>query len=88
MPTSVTRVGNIVTISYSIPYGTLALDTGNVAQRTNYGFEYTQSGGTTTTISGVSLVSGNTQVQIVLSGAVDGTNPTIRYAYSCSFISA
>jgi hypothetical protein len=83
MPTAIQQVSNVVTLSYAIPTGTLALDTTTVAQRANYGFEFTQTGGTATSISSVALVNNNTQVQITLSQAPDGTSPHIRYAWNC-----
>jgi hypothetical protein len=82
-PTQITRSGNIVTINYNIPVGNLVIDTTNVAAHTNYGFEFTQTGGATTTISSVSLIASSTQVQITLSGTPTGTNQHIRYAWSC-----
>ena len=81
MPTAINSVGNIVTIDYHIPVGELAIDTTNVAQRSNYGFSFTQTGGSNITISSVQLINNNTQVQITLSGFPDGLNPKIRYAW-------
>lgn len=83
MPTSVNRVGNIVTIDYDIPEGTLAIDTSNVAARMNYGFEFSETGGSGTTISSVELIEGNTKVKITLSGTPTGTNQRIKYAWTC-----
>lgn len=83
MPTQVTNVGNIVTIGYNIPTGTLAIDTTNVAARTDYGFEFIQTGGSAITINSVELINSNTQVKITLSGTPDGTDPRIRYAWNC-----
>jgi titin len=84
MPTSVTNVGNVVTVSYAIPTGTLAIDTTNVALRTNKGFEFTQTGGSAITISSVVLDGSSKKVIITLSGTPDGTNPHIRYAWGCA----
>jgi|GEM_PF-3705130 len=83
MPTKVERNGNIITISYAIPYGQLAIDITNVAKRPNYGFEFHQTGGTVTTISSVALVNNNTQVQLTLNRVPDGTNQRVRYAWTC-----
>ncbi len=83
MPTQVTNVDNIVTISYNIPVGPLAIDTTNVAEHTDYGFEFVQTGGSAISISSVELINSDTQVKITLSGTPDGTNPRIRYAWNC-----
>ncbi len=83
MPIEVTNVGNIVTIGYNIPTGTLAIDTTNVVAHTDYGFEFIQTGGSSITISSVELINSNTQVKITLSGTPDGTDPRIRYAWNC-----
>ena len=83
VPVAVQRLSNVVTVSYKIPVGSLAIDTTTLAQRPNYGFEFTQTGGSAISISSVALVNNNTQVQITLSGAPDGTNPHIRYAWTC-----
>ncbi len=84
MPTAVNRSGNVITVSYAIPTGTLAIDTTNVAERTNYGFEFAQTGGNSVSIASVALVNSSTQVQITLSATPTGTNQKLRYAYSCA----
>lgn len=43
MPTDITRSGRDIYLSYHIPRGPLVFDTGSVAMRPNYGFEFTQS---------------------------------------------
>ncbi len=83
MPTAIERAGNVITIDYHIPEGTLAIDTSTVAQRPNYGFEFTQTGGNSVSISSVELINGNTQVKITLTNVPTGTNQYVRYAYSC-----
>lgn len=83
MPTSVSRSENIVTIDYAIPTGTLAIDTTNVTARTNYGFEFSETGGSGTTISSVELIEGDTKVKITLSGTPTGTDQRIKYAWTC-----
>jgi len=82
-PTTVVRDGNIVTINYHIPYGQLAIDTSNVAERTNYGFEFAQTDGNSVSISNVELTQSNTAVKITLSDVPTGTDQRIRYAWSC-----
>jgi hypothetical protein len=83
MPSSVNRIGAQVTVSYLIATGTLAIDTTNVAQRPNYGFEFVQTGGNSVSISSVALVNNNSQVLITLSGVPTGTDQRVRYAWSC-----
>lgn len=83
MPTTLERVGNVVTISYRIPVGTLAVDTTVVAARPSYGFEFTQTGGNSVSISSVALINSSSQVQITLSAVPTGTNQHVRYAWSC-----
>jgi len=83
MPSSITRSGNIITISYQIPYGTLAIDTTNVAARPSNGFEFAQTGGNSVSISSVELINNNSQVKITLSDTPTGTNQRLRYAWSC-----
>ncbi|HSE56663.1 MAG TPA: fibronectin type III domain-containing protein, partial [Candidatus Paceibacterota bacterium] len=84
MPTAVSRVGAVITASFAIPTGTLAIDTTLVAQRPNYGFEFTQTGGNSPTISSVSLTNNDTEVQVTLSATPTGTNQRLRYAYTCT----
>ncbi len=85
MPVSVTRSGTTVLVDYHIPYGTLAVDTTNVASHTNKGFEFTQTGGSAISITSVNLTDSNKKVAITLSGVPDGTDPRIRYAWTCSY---
>ncbi len=84
MPTTVSRVANVVTVSFDIPEGELEIDTVNVDQRPNYGFEFTQTGGNSVSISDVDIINNNTQVQITLSATPTGTNQRLRYAYTCT----
>ena len=81
MPTSVIGSGTSMVVSYHIPVGSLVLDTTNVAQRPNYGFEFTQTGGNSVTVNSVQLINNNTQVQVGLSAVPTGTNPRLRYAW-------
>jgi phosphodiesterase/alkaline phosphatase D-like protein len=83
MPSSLARTSNIITISYHIPVGTLAVDTSTVAARPNYGFEFTQTGGNSVSINSVELVNNNSQVKITLNAVPTGTNQHIRYAWTC-----
>ena len=82
-PTSIVRVGSVITVSFAGRVGNLVLDTTLVSDPGNYGFEWAQTGGSVQTISSVALVNGNTQLQITLSG--DPGNPSaqiLRYAYT------
>lgn len=84
MPVSTTISGTTVTIDYHIPSGTLAIDTTNMAERDDYGFEFIQSGGSAISITGVALTDSNRKVAITLSAEPDGTDPRIRYAWNCA----
>jgi hypothetical protein len=87
MPSSILRSGNIITVNYHIPYGNLAIDTTNVAERPDYGFEFAQTGGNSVSIDSVELINNNSQVKITLSDTPTGTSQHLRYAWSC-YISA
>jgi len=82
-PTSIVRVGATITVSFAGRVGNLVLDTTNVSDPGNYGFEWSQTGGTARTISSVALGGSNTQVIITLIG--DPGSPSaqrLRYAYT------
>lgn len=83
MPTSISRTANIVTISFNIPVGSLNFDTSLVALRPNYGFDFLQTNGNEITITDVTLINNNTQVQITLSAIPTGTDQRIHYAWRC-----
>ena len=83
-PTGASRSGNRITLSFLIPVGTLNLDTTTVAQRQNYGFEFVQTGGNSVSISNVTLSADKTQVYIDLSATPSGSNPRVRYAWTCN----
>ena len=81
MPTSIQRSGNIITVSYAIPAGQLAIDTHWVAPRPNDGFDFVQTGGTKSiSITDVRLINNNTQVQITLSDVPDVNDCATRGA--------
>ncbi len=83
MPVSVTRSGTTVLVDVHIPTGALAIDTTNMAARTDYGFEFVQTGGSAISVTAVSLTDSNRKIALTLSGVPDGTNPRIRYAWGC-----
>lgn len=85
MPLSVIRHDSSLTVDFHIPVGALEFDTSRVAPRPNYGFEFFQTGGDSIWITGVELVNNATQVQVHLSGIPNGTDPRLRYAYSCRY---
>jgi hypothetical protein len=85
MPRSVRRAGTIVTIDFNIPVGTLKLDTTNLGLRPNHGFDFVQTGGSSSiTIQSVALIDGDTRLQLTLSAEPDGADPRIRYAWKCN----
>lgn len=77
-PKTVTRNSNIVDIEFWTPSGTIALDTTYASNTSDgfYGFDFRQTGGTTT-LQSVALLN-STTVRFTLSGAPDGTSPRIR----------
>ncbi len=80
MPKVVARNGSNVYVWLNVPVPPVVFDTTNVVQRTDgkYGFEFIQTGGTTT-LSSVSIVDDDV-VKAVLSGTPDGTTPRLKYA--------
>lgn len=82
MPSSVVRVGAVITITFTGVVGNLALDTVNVVDPGNYGFAYTDSLGFGTINSIV--VQGANQVVVTLSSAPTGTNKRIQYGFYIS----
>ncbi len=77
-PKTVTRSGNVITMQFWVPKGPLILDANYVTNTTDgfYGFDFHQTGGTTT-LTGVAQTAPDT-LQFTLSGAPDGTSPFIR----------
>jgi hypothetical protein len=78
MPKVVSRVGNVITVQFYVPVGSLVLDTSYVTNTTDglYGFDFHQTGGTTTLVS-VNQTATDT-LQFTLSNAPDGTSPFLR----------
>jgi hypothetical protein len=77
-PRTVTRNSNIVDIEFYVPSGSLVLDTTYVTNTADgfYGFDFVQTGGSTT-LTSVTLLN-STTVRFTLSGAPNGTSPRIR----------
>lgn len=80
-PKTVVRAGNVITITYFVPVPPLALDTTQVSNPGNYGFEYTDDSGAPPAISSVTLTGPDT-VRITLASTPVGNNKRVRYAYT------
>jgi len=80
-PKTITRTGALVTLTMHVPAPPLVLDTTRATDPGNYGFEYTDDGPGTPTITSVAL-AGPDSVAITLSAAPTAPNPRIRYAYT------
>lgn len=80
-PKSMTRAGNVITITYFVPVPPLALDTAQVTNPGNYGFEYTDDSGAPPAITNVQVTAPDT-VQITLAATPGGANKRVRYAYT------
>jgi hypothetical protein len=80
-PKSVARAGNVITVTYFVPVPPLTLDTAQVVNPGNYGFEYTDSSGAPPSITNVQ-VTGPDTVQVTLAWAPAGPNARLRYAYT------
>jgi hypothetical protein len=78
-PLSVSRSGSTITIPFSVPSGSLVLDTTRVTAIANSGFSVVNSGGDALTINSVT-VSGAT-VTITLSATVPA-GAKVRYGYN------
>jgi len=77
-PTSITRTGAEVLVTFHVPAGTLQFDTTQVAERQAKGFRYFVDG-VEKTISSVAIVSGNT-VKLTLAAVPTGTLEEVTYA--------
>lgn len=77
-PTSVTRVGNVLTVRFAVPAPPLTLDTTLVTNPGNYGFRYLDSAGTPA-ITSVAVTAPDT-VTITLAATPTGTNRRLTYA--------
>jgi hypothetical protein len=80
-PKSITRVNNVITITYFVPVSPLAFDTTQVTNPGNYGFEYTDGSGAPPAIANVQIIGPDT-VQITLASTPVGANKRVRYAYT------
>lgn len=81
-PIHVSRSAAVITAVFHVPVGVLEIDTTNVSNPGDYGFEYTDAGdGNSVTISSVAITGPNV-VQVTLSGTPTGTAQKLRYAYT------
>ena len=80
-PKTVARTNNVITITYHVPVPPLALDTTQVSNPGNYGFEYTDGSASPPTITNVQVIAPD-QVRITLSATPTGANKRVRYAYT------
>ncbi|MEQ1851255.1 MAG: hypothetical protein ABMA01_06650 [Chthoniobacteraceae bacterium] len=82
-PATVTRHGGRITATFDGRVGNLVFDTSAVSDPGNYGFEWSQTGGTPQTISSVTLSNNNMTVLITLTGDPGSTTTErLRYAYT------
>jgi len=79
-PTTISRNGNILTVDFHVPSGSLVFDTTVVSPRTNYGFDYSDST-SSASITNVEIFDSHT-VKITLNQTPTGANPTLSYAYT------
>lgn len=80
-PTSLVRSGAVITISFTGRVGSLVLDDTTITDPGNYGFVWSQTGGTARSIASVALINSDTQIQITLDGDPGSpTAQTITYA--------
>ena len=80
-PASVSRVGAVIDITFSVPVSPLVVDTVNVTDPGNLGFEFYDDAGPSVGISSV-VLTGATTVRVTLTGAPTGGSKRIRYAYT------
>lgn len=79
-PSTVSRIGNVITVNFNVPVAPLQFDTSAVLLKANYGFEYINNG-SGITITNVAIGSNGTSVEITLS-ATPTTPGKVAYAYS------
>jgi hypothetical protein len=77
-PLTVTRNGNVLTVTFHVPVPPMVIDTTRVTNPGNYGFTYADSN-SSATISSVALAGPDT-VTVTLSSAPTGDARKLRYA--------
>jgi hypothetical protein len=80
-PKSIVRKDNIIYAQFNVPAGPLTIDTTNVLEKENYGFEYWDDSGNPVSINSVEILDDN-KVKITLSSVPTGNNQKLRYAYT------
>jgi hypothetical protein len=80
MPETIVRNGNVISVKFDVPEPPIVIDTTNVLQQTDYGFEYADSGASAD-IDSVSIES-DSIVRISLDTTPTGNNQRLRYAYT------
>jgi|GEM_PF-2144998 len=81
-PIRITRSGAVITAKFHVPVPPLVLDTINVSDPGNYGFEYYDDSPQPPTITNVELLPDQDAVRITLSAEPTGSNQRLRYAYT------
>lgn len=80
MPIGVVRNGNVIYVKFHVPEPPLQFDTTLVSEKTNKGFEYTDSSGSSS-ISSVEIYGADT-VKITLNQVPTGGTQSLRYAFT------
>lgn len=80
-PIAITLQGSVVTVKFHVPKPPLVLDTQQVSNPGNYGFEFTDDSGVPPAIASVALVGPDT-VKVMLASMPTGTHKRLRYAYT------
>jgi hypothetical protein len=77
-PKNITRVGNVVTVTYHVPVPPLTLDTVHVSNPGSYGFDFLDNGAMVA-VANVAVSAADT-VTITLGAVPSGVNMRLRYA--------
>ena len=80
-PTSISRAGAVITVTFYVPEPPLVLDTTLVSDPGAYGFEYFDDSGAPPAIAAVALASEDT-LTVTLQSAPTGANQRLRYAFT------
>jgi hypothetical protein len=80
-PRTLSRDGAVITVDFDVPAPPLVLDTEQVSDPGDYGFEYWDSSGAPPAITSVEL-TGDAQVTITLADAPIAGNKRLRYAFT------
>jgi hypothetical protein len=79
-PKKIVRNGSNIYVSFNVPKPPIVVDTSYVTANTNYGFEFSKSGGNSSDITSVSLIPDFNEIKIDLSSTPTGTDQIIKYA--------